>query len=196
MAALSIWVILGVLFGGMGLFLFGWLSVPWNKAKLYRSLSPKKNWRVVQLVMPGGQVRFKVIPADQPVVTTEGYSFPLAAPDAKRALNHIGSVPYQTFSTEDTNPIFLSAKAHTKDEPFRNPSHLTNFLMLMKAFYEAMASRNQDLLKVLVIVAIIFAAIACVLSFQTMNGVNEVKAMQAAEAAFRASSGGLVNQLG
>ena len=181
--ALEAWVLLSFIFGAIGLFFFGWLQVPWNKAKVYRSLSPKKNWRVVQLVMPGGQVRFKVIPANQPVVTTENYSFPLAAPNVKQAMNYIGSVPYQTFSTEDTNPIFLEPKTHAKDEPFRNPSHLTNFLMLMKAFYEAMASRQQDLLKILIIAAIAVGAIAAVLSYQTMNGINELKVMQAAAAA-------------
>jgi hypothetical protein len=191
---MNIWLVLAAFFGAIALFVFGWMQVPWNRAKIYRMVSPKKNWRIVQLVMPGGQVRFAVVPADKPVVTQGEYSFPLSAPNAKLATNYIGSVPLQCFSTEDTNPIYLAPKTHVKDEPFRNPAHLTNFLMMMKAFYEAMASRQQDLLKILIIACLAVSAIALVIGYQNNQVLQELLPLVKSQAAQASQS--LVNQLG
>lgn len=187
------WTIILCLLSFFVALFFGWFSHPFNRVKIYRMVYPKRNWRIIQLVLPGGQVRHRCVSTKMPSVVVEGFTFPLKdSVTANEKCNYLGSIPYQTFSTEDTAPIVLSARPLAKGDAYRSPGHLTSFLMLMKAYYEALASRQQELIKWLCIVCIAVAVVGLFMSYQ--NG-QAIAALSAQVKAGAAASQALSNQL-
>jgi len=184
------WLLLLCTFAPIIIYLVGWTRDPFNRVKLLRMVYRKRNWLVIQLCFPGGQTMFYVVRGDSPTVTVSKYTFPITAD----AMRYVGSVPFLVFSTEDTNPIVLTNKKEAGKEPYRNPEHLTNFLMLAKAYFEAVASRKKSRLEIMLYVVIVLVGLTLVLAFNNSNAIGELQAAIAPVSSVAQSA--LVNQIG
>lgn len=161
-----VWIAIGLTFGW---FLASQWLVPWKKATFLRGLN-KKNYELAAVRKGGGQIKWSLVTRDQlPMMkTSKNETF---IPNDQIS-NWIGSVRVHFFNDDDVNELNLSREKI--DEVVRNPKHLDAFFMIAKAFYEALASRKQQMLLYLCIGACLAGVAAAVLSYQNMQALNAI----------------------
>jgi len=134
-----VYMFLFVMLLALGTFLFGWWQVPWNEAKLRRTLQ-KKNYVVVFLRYGGGQLKPHVVSHEESVISIGDRKF---TPDEK-SVTYRGSIPIYVFNYNDMKPIAINGV--DIEDKYRDSEYVGHVMMKMKAYYEAKAL-NDIMLK-------------------------------------------------
>lgn len=161
-----LWAFVGAVVG----FTVSWALAPVNRAFLMRKLT-KKNWGLIELAQPGGQVSLGVVLRDKPMIAYRGGQY---TPDDDSTY-YMGSIPVWVFNSKDTHGISLDVKSPT--EKYRDPSAIESMFMIMKAMYEALANKQAAFLILLVEIAVGLALLGVIGALVNYGGINDVKSL-------------------
>lgn len=148
----TVYLYLGVFFGGLGLFILGWYQNPYNAATVLRSVT-KKPHAVIGIVYPAGQIQYFVRKWAQPSFNINNKIY---TPD-QRLVKYVKSIPVCFFNSEDC--LQLNIDAPETNDAKRSPEQIEAAYMITKGIYEAKAQKKIQKLELMMMGCLVLCLI-------------------------------------